>query len=76
MNKGTIARTAVLIIALVNQVLTMAGLNPLPWSDESIYTVVTGVLTVGATIVAWWKNNSFTEKAIRADHYLKSIKSK
>ncbi|TCP29912.1 SPP1 family holin [Scopulibacillus darangshiensis] len=62
MDKGTIARTSVLLIALVNQVLTMFGWNPLPWSDEQVYTVVTGVLTVGATLVAWWKNNYVSKK--------------
>ena len=30
---STIARTGVLIFALVNQVLTILGYNPLPWSD-------------------------------------------
>lgn len=34
---STIARTGVLIFALVNQVLTILGYNPLPWSDEQAY---------------------------------------
>ena len=67
---GTIARTAVLIFALVNQILTMAGINPLPFSEDQVYSVVTGLLTVGAALAAWWKNNSFTQAAIEADQTL------
>ena len=57
---ATIARTAVLIFALVNQILTMIGKNPLPFAEEDVYTAVTGILTVGAALWTWWKNNSFT----------------
>jgi SPP1 family holin len=67
---GTIARTVVLIFALINQVLTMAGWNPLPFSEDEVYQVVTGILTVGAALTAWWKNNSFTQAAIVADEQL------
>lgn len=71
---GTIARTVVLVIALLNQVLTMAGINPLPWSNDEVYTGVTAVLTVGAALAAWWKNNSFTGAAREADGLLKAIR--
>lgn len=71
---GTIARTIVLIFALVNQALTMLGYNPLPWSDTAVYEVVTNLLTVISALVAWWKNNSFTGEAITADNYMKSLK--
>lgn len=72
---GTIARTVVLVIALINQVLTMAGINPLPWSDDEVYTGITAVLTVAASIAAWWKNNSLTAPAREADRMLNAIKS-
>lgn len=42
MDKGTIARTAVLLVALANQFLTIFGWNPLPWSENEVYTGVTG----------------------------------
>lgn len=68
-SKETVIRTIILVIALVNQVLTAAGKNPLPFSDEELYTGLTAVFTVGATVWAWWKNNSFTQNAIAADEY-------
>lgn len=68
-SKETIIRTVVLAVALLNQVLTAAGKNPLPFSDEEIYAGLTAVFTIGAAVWAWWKNNSFTENAIAADEY-------
>lgn len=73
---GTIARTAVLIAALLNQILTFAGKNPLPFSDDEIYTAITTLATVAASLAAWWKNNSFTTAAIRADKVMKDLKGK
>ena len=72
--KETIIRTIILVIALANQVLTSLGKNPLPFSDEIIYEAVTVLVTIGTSAWAWWKNNSFTKKAIIADEYLKEMK--
>lgn len=67
---GTIVRTAVLTFALVNQTLTISGHNPLPFSEEQVGQAVSMILTVGASLLAWWKNNSFTQAAIAADEQL------
>lgn len=69
--KGTIVRTAVLAFALVNQVLTISGCNPLPFTDEDFGQAISMVLTAGASLWAWWKNNSFTQAAIAADEQLR-----
>lgn len=68
--KMTIVRTAVLVFALVNQVLTISGYNPLPFTDEDFGQAVSMVLTVAASLWSWWKNNSFTQAAIAADDFL------
>jgi SPP1 family holin len=73
-SKDTIIRTIILIVALINQTLTMFGKNPLPFSDEMIYEVFTILWTIGAAAWAWWKNNSFTAAALEADEYLKELK--
>lgn len=72
--KMTIVRTAVLLFALVNQVLTISGYNPLPFTDEDFGQAVSMVLTVGASLWAWWKNNSFTQAAIEVDEQLKEMR--
>ena len=64
---GTIARTIILIVALANQILTAMGKNVIDVSDDTINTFISTAFTVGASLVAWWKNNSFTKKAIEAD---------
>lgn len=72
--KMTIVRTAVLAFALINQVLTISGYNPLPFTDEDFGQAVSMVLTAGASLWAWWKNNSFTQDAIIADEYLHGVR--
>lgn len=67
---GTIVRTAVLMFALVNQGLTISGHNPLPFTNEEAGQAVSSLLTTGASLWAWWKNNSFTQAAIAADEQL------
>lgn len=64
---GTIARTACLLLALLNQVLCTFGKSPLPIESETLNQLVTTSLTVAAALVSWWKNNSFTKEAIAAD---------
>lgn len=76
MKKGTIVRTAVLVFALTNQILTVAGVNPLPFTNEEFETGFSMILTVIAALWSWWKNNSFTKNAIEADAYLQELKSK
>ena len=70
---GTIARTIVLLLALANQVLAMCGKQVLNIADDDIYQVVSIVFTISASAVAWWKNNSFTQEAIKADKYKENI---
>ena len=74
-NKETLIRTVFLMIALLNQVLTAIGKNPLPFSEEGIYEGVSAVVAAAASLWSWWKNNSFTAAAAKADAYLKQLKS-
>ena len=73
---GTIARTIVLLLALANQVLAMSGKQVLNIADDDIYQIVSIIFTVSASAVAWWKNNSFSQAAIKADEYKENIKEK
>lgn len=72
--RGTIIRTLVLLFAIINQLLTATGRNPLPFSEEEVYQALTAVITAVTSIVAWWKNNSFSEEAIKADEYKDHLK--
>ena len=71
---GTVARTVILAIALINQLLTAAGKSALPIEDETVTQFVSCAFTIGAAVVGFWKNNSFTKAAIMADTDLKVYK--
>ena len=71
----TIVRTVILIVALINQALTVAGKSLLPITDDQITEVITLVITIGTSLWAWWKNNSFTQAAIEADKVKDQLKS-
>lgn len=70
---ATLTRTAVLILALTNQILSATGHSPIPVDDAQLEQLISTGMTVGAAIWAWWKNNSFTQEAIAADNYLESL---
>lgn len=72
---GTIVRTIVLALALINQILVNSGRDVLPIADQDVEIVVTTIITIGASLVAWWKNNSFTNPAIEADKYKDVLKA-
>lgn len=69
-SKETIVRTVVLFVALLNTVLNACGKNPLPFSDDEVYAGVSAVVATVAAVWAWWKNNSFTAAAVKADEVL------
>lgn len=73
---ATIARTACLLLALTNQVLTACGRPILPIESETLNQLVTSGLTVAAALVSRWKNNSFTREALAADSYLTQLRNR
>ena len=73
---GTSARTAVLLLALTNQMLSAMGKSPLPIESTTVEQLVTAGITTIAALVAWWKNNSFTKEAIAADKEYDRLKAK
>ena len=73
---GTVARTIILLLALVNQCLSMAGIQIIPIADEDINAIVSTLWTVIAAVVAWWKNNSFTRAALAGDALKDQIKTR
>ena len=71
----TIVRTAVLVLALVNQILSAAGKSVLPIDDARLSSLLSSAFTIAAAVWSWWKNNSFTQPAIEADEYLRALRA-
>lgn len=68
-DKGTVVRTVLLFIALINQALIMFGKPVLPISEdqvntltETLYLAFSMVFTLVTTLVAWFKNNYVTSR--------------
>ena len=73
-SKGTIVRTIMLVIVLVNMVLQHFGIDVIKVDENEVLSLVETVINLAVIIVAFWKNNSFTDKAIKADEFLKNLK--
>lgn len=72
---GTIARTIILVLALLNQILTATGHSIINVSNDDINTLISTGFTVVSAVIAWWKNNSFTQSALKADEVMKEEKA-
>lgn len=73
-SKGTIVRTIMLIIVVLNMILKHFGLDIINVSESEILSVLEMLIEIAVIIVTFWKNNSFTNKAIKADEFLKTLK--
>lgn len=62
MDKGTLIRSVVLFVALVNQTLVIFGKSPLPIDSELLEQFVAVTFTIVSSLIAWFKNNYITEK--------------
>ena len=69
-DKSTWIRTAVLVFALINQALVIFGVSDKTVDVDSVTYYASYVFTALSSLWAWWKNNSFTKKAQKADEAL------
>ena len=69
-DKNTWIRTAVLLIALINQGMVIFGITSKTVDTENITYYISFAATVLSSVWSWWKNNSFTLPAQQADNYM------
>lgn len=62
-DSGTVSRFLVLLLALVNQALTMFGHPVLNIDDTTITQLVSLAWTAGSAIWCYWKDNDVTKAA-------------
>lgn len=72
--KSTIVRTFLVLLAVVNFVLERCGVDIIPTDENLILMIVETVIEIGIIAIGFWKNNSFSEKAIKADEFLKKLR--
>ncbi|MEM5014123.1 phage holin [Niallia taxi] len=72
MDKGTVIRTLVLFVALINQFLVSFGLYEIPGTAEEQTAFLSTLFTIIMAIIAWFKNNYVTAKGKRQKEVLKA----
>lgn len=65
----------ILVIALINAVLQMFGINTLPIENEEISVIVSGVFVIGAALYNTWKNRNVTPASQIAQQVTDMIKN-
>ncbi|WP_353856423.1 phage holin [Bacillus sp. Bos-x628] len=77
-DKGTVIRTVLLLIALINQGLITFGKPILPISEDEVnsladtlYLAGSMIFTLVTTLVAWFKNNYVTSRGKEQKEVLK-----
>lgn len=73
-SKGTIVRTILILLVLVNIVLKKCGIDVIPVDENVVLEFVETAIEIAVLAVGFWKNNSFSKKAIEADAFLKQLR--
>lgn len=73
-SKWTIVRTIMTALVVVNLILKSFGISVINIDENSVAAFVEAAVEVAAIVCSWWYNNSFTEKAKKADLFFKSLK--
>ena len=73
-SKGTIVRTVMLVIVILNMILKACGKSIINIDENQVLSVLEYIIEIAIIAVNWWKNNSFTENAKKADKFLKTLK--
>ena len=71
----TTVRTIMLVITLLNDLLIFYGKSPINIDESTVYQIITVLSTIIVPIWTWWKNNSITKHAKKADEYLDRLKA-
>lgn len=71
--KGTIIRTLVLSVVVINIILKAIGKPILAIEEGTVAYFVETIVEIAVIAASWWYNNSFTQNAKRADEFMKIL---
>ena len=74
-SKSTIIRTILVAIVIINFILEKLGVDLIPVDESIIGMFVETFIEIAVIVVGFWKNNSFSQAAIRADEFLKELRN-
>lgn len=64
----------VTLFSLVNAGLSLAGFNPLPFTDEQVSATLFAVVGVIGTVYGWWKNQNITSASLAGQQLVDALK--
>lgn len=64
-SNATWVRSVALALAIINKLLAIKGVSPLPFESEEVVNLASDIAVFVTAIIAWWKDNAFTDVAIR-----------
>lgn len=64
----------VTLFSLANAGLSLAGFNPLPFTNEQVSTTLFAVVGVIGTIYGWWKNQNITSASLAGQQLVDALK--
>ena len=73
--KATIVRTILVILVVINFVLEKLGVDLIPVDESAVMMFVETAIEIAVIAVGFWKNNSFSANAIRADEFLRELRN-
>jgi SPP1 family holin len=72
--KSTIVRTILVVLVIINFILEKCGVDIIPADENFILMFVETIIEIAIIAVGFWKNNSYSKKAIKADEFLKELR--
>lgn len=70
----TVIRSIATLVSVVNELLIVFGKGTLPFTENTVYAALSSIVMIILVARSWWKNNSFTKEAIKADEYLRYLR--
>ena len=64
----------VTLFSLANAGLSLAGFNPLPFTNEQVSATLFAVVGVLGTIYGWWKNQNITSASLAGQQLVDALK--
>ena len=73
--REAVTSVLILVVALINAILQMLGVNTLPIENDEISAIVSGVFLVGMALWNTWKNRNISKASQIAQNITDMIKS-
>lgn len=71
----SIASILILLIALINAVLQMLGINTLPIENEDVTVIISGIFLIGTSLWNTWKNRNLSTASQLAQFITDNLKN-